>query len=171
MGNLFEEVLLIRSAVPPRVLNLITFFSAITVCFQVAIKTVSWQSLLRLEPFSLKNTRSFTQSIDVLMTDSLNQNSARRNTLNHPPASTLRMRTAILLFPSEGLFVAATAAVTWLRTCVIYIYHPWKTVDTVLSQEKISNVSLLTLLHVCSLFSKPILLKTNNYFTSHLNEP
>ena len=85
MGNLFEEVLLIRSAVPPRVLNLITFFSAITVCFQVAIKTVSWQSLLRLEPFSLKNTRSFTQSIDVLMTDSLNQNSARRNTLPHPP--------------------------------------------------------------------------------------
>ena len=177
MGNLFEEVLLIRSAVPPRVLNLITFFSAITVCFQVAIKTVSWQSLLRLEPFSLKNTRSFTQSIDVLMTDSLNQNSARWNTLHHPPASTLRMRTAILLFPSvvsrtkEGLFVAATAAVTWLRTCVIYIYHPWKTVDTVLNQEKISNVSLLTLSHVCSLFSKPILLKTKNYFTSHLNEP
>ena len=117
------------------------------------------------------------------MTVSLNQNAARQNALHHPLASTLRMRTAILLFPSvvsstkEGLFVAATAAVTWLRTCVIYIYHPWKTVDTVLSQEKISNVSLLTLLHVCSLFSKPILernkdrLKTKNYFTSHLNEP
>ena len=117
------------------------------------------------------------------MTDSLNQNSATRNTLHHLRASTLRMRTAILLFPSvvsrtkEGLFVAATAAVTWLRTCVIYIYYPWKTVDTVLSQEKISSVSLLTLLHVCSLFSKPILerkkdrLKTKNYFTSHLNEP
>lgn len=41
VSNLFEEVLLIRSAVPSRVLNLITFFSAITVCFQVAIKTVS----------------------------------------------------------------------------------------------------------------------------------
>ena len=148
---------------PPRVLNLITFFSAIKVCFQVAIKTVSWQSLLRLEPFSLNNTRSFTQRIDVLMTDSLNQNSATRNTLHHPQASTLRMRTAILLFPSvvsrtkEGLFVAATAAVTWLRTCVIYSYRPRRTEDSVLSQEKISSVSFSTLLHVCSLFSKRIL--------------
>lgn len=73
------------------------------------------------------------------MTDSLNQNSARRNTLHHPSASTLRMRKAMLLFPTlvsrtkEQLFVAATAAVTSLHTCVIYIYHPWKTVDSVLS--------------------------------------
>ena len=52
------------------------------------------------------------------MTDSLNQNSARQNTLHHPPTSILRMRTAMLLFPSvvsrtkELLFVAVTAAVT-----------------------------------------------------------
>ena len=124
----------------------------------MAIQTVNWQSLLCLEPLSLKNTRSFTQRIAVLMTVSLNQNSVRRNTLHLPPASTLRMRTAILLFPTlasrtkEQLFVAATAAVTWLRTCVIYIYHPWKTVESVLSQEKISNVSLLTLLHVSYYF-------------------